>query len=394
MDKFLYRQLAKAASVGPVIPGQEVTLKVDLALAHDGSGPALLENWARQERKQFVCRDVLFTIDHAFPAPTVQDREFQKAFRKFCQKYSIRLYQNGEGVLHQVVAEEKPIWPGMLIIGADGHVATAGAFGALAFSVDARNLIPVLENGQYVLRIPEQITIAVEGILPQDVLPRDVALAIAGKFAQEIKDKAVALTGSLFDRLSLAGKMSICNFLPEAGTKTAFILPEGEKDQVDYYLQAADLEPLIAVPPAPNFIKTVKEVEGTKISVAIAGGCSAGRVEDMKVLSDVLRGRKVHPEITFIVTPASQKVLTEMENLGFTQVLREAGAVLMPPGCGPCPGRHFGLLADDDVAITTTIRNTPGRIGSAKAQIYLASPLTVALAALNGEITTVKKSRS
>ena len=297
-------------------------------------------------------------------------------------------------MLHQVVAEEKPIWPGMLIIGADGHVATAGAFGALAFSVDARNLIPVLENGQYVLRIPEQITIAVEGILPQDVLPRDVALAIAGKFAQEIKDKAVALTGSLFDRLSLAGKMSICNFLPEAGTKTAFILPEGEKDQVDYYLQAADLEPLIAVPPAPNFIKTVKEVEGTKISVAIAGGCSAGRVEDMKVLSDVLRGRKVHPEITFIVTPASQKVLTEMENLGFTQVLREAGAVLMPPGCGPCPGRHFGLLADDDVAITTTIRNTPGRIGSAKAQIYLASPLTVALAALNGEITTVKKSRS
>ncbi|NLP44496.1 MAG: 3-isopropylmalate dehydratase [Peptococcaceae bacterium] len=348
----------------------------------------------RQERNNFTCRDVLFTLDHAFPAPTVQDRKSQKALREFCQKYPIRLYQNGEGVLHQVVAEEKSIWPGMIIVGADGHVATVGAFGAVAFSVDAENLIPVLENGQYTVQVPEQITVAVEGILPPYVLPRDVAFALVREFAEEIKGKAVALTGSLFERISLAGKMTICNFLPEAGVKTAFILPEGEKDQVDRRLQVKALEPLIAVPPAPNLIKTVKELEGTKISVAIAGGCSAGRIEDMKVLSDVLQGQMVHPGVTLIVTPASKKVLAEMESLGLTQVLREAGAVLMPPGCGPCPGKHFGLLADDDVAITTTIRNTPGRIGSKEAKIYLASPFTVVLAALNGEITVVNNSKS
>jgi len=387
MAKFLYRQLAKASNKGFVEPGQEVDLNVDLALAHDGTGPALLEQWGQDNGRKVNCRKVLFTLDHAFPAPTVKDRKFHKDFTVFSREQGCCLYRQGEGVLHQVVAEEESIWPGMIIVGADGHVATAGAFGAIAFSVSSEKLVPVLETGKFQTVVPEQLTISIDGSLPPNTLARDIAFYIFSNLANEIKGKAIALTGSLLNQLSLAGKMTICNSLPEGGVVTAFVLPEGEHDPIDFFLEAGEIEPLLAIPPSPTSIKTVKEVEGVKISVAIAGGCSAGRLEDIKIIADLLSGNKIHPSVTFIITPASKKVLDSMEILGLSRIIRDAGAVIMPPGCGSCPGRHFGVLADDDVAISTTIRNNPGRIGSEKAKIYLASPLSVALAALNGRIT-------
>ncbi len=387
MSKFLYRQLAGASNNTTVDPGQEVFLQVDLALAHDGTGPALMEQWKQKNGRISKCKKVLFTFDHAFPAPTVKDRKFQKEFAEFSTENGFCLYQHGEGVLHQVVAEEHALWPGMIIAGADGHVATAGAFGAIAFSVSADKLIAVLESGLYQTVVPEQITISLEGSLPKSSQPRDVALAIVKMYHTQIRDKGVALTGSLLKQISLAGKMSICNYLPEAGVATAFILPDGENDQADCVMQAEDIQPLLAVPPSPAAIRTVAEMAGIRITAAIAGGCSAGRLEDMLVIADVLSGKKVYPGVTFVVTPASRKVLDAMEAQGISKRIREAGAIIMPPGCGSCPGRHFGVLDDDDVAITTTIRNNPGRLGAEGAQIYLASPLTVALSALNGSIT-------
>jgi len=387
MVKYLYRNLAKASNSGRVDSGQEVLLNVDLALAHDGTGPTLLEHWNQSTNKQVKCKKVLITLDHAFPAPTVKDRKFQKEFAKFSQDKGFCLYSNGEGVLHQVVAEEQSLWPGMIIVGADGHVATAGAFGAIAFSVSPEKLISVLENGTFSAIVPEQVTIALEGTLAPNILARDVALFIVDRLQEEIKGKAVALRGSLLNQISLAGKMSICNYLPEAGVITAFVLPQDEGDEIDFIIQAEEIEPLLAVPPSPTSVSKVKEVAGTEISAAIAGGCSAGRLEDMKVIADALSGRKIHPSVTFVITPASKKVLDEMEALGISKTIRDAGAVIMPPGCGSCPGRHFGVLSDDDVAITTTIRNNLGRIGSEEAKIFLASPLSVALAAINGQIT-------
>mgnify|MGYP000939945195 CR=1 FL=1 len=390
MEKFLYKQMAKAGNAGFIYPGQEIILNVDLALAHDGSGPDLLKHWGEDKSKHVACRKVLFTLDHAFPAPSIKDRKFHKEFTEFSLKLGCYLYNRGEGVLHQVVAEEESIWPGIIIVGADGHVATAGAFGAIAFSVTPEQFVWVLENGIFATVVPEQLTIAINGTLSGNTLPRDVALYLISKLSKEIKGKAVALTGSLLNQLSLAGKMSICNYLPEGGVRTALILPEGEGDEVDYYLEAAEIEPLLAVPPNPTFISPVREAEGTEISMAIAGGCSAGRLEDMKIIANTLTGRKIHSAVTFVLTPASKNVLDFMESLGISRLIRDSGAVILPPGCGSCPGKHFGVLAEDDVAITTTIRNTPGRIGSKGAQIYLASPLTVALSAIHGRITVPK----
>lgn len=387
MAEFLYRQLAKTSRFAEVRPGQEIEFYPDLVLAHDGTGPQILAEWKRNGIKN-SCKRVVFTLDHAFPAPTVDDRSFHKEFELFSNEQGCCLYNHGEGVLHQVVAEEEQLELGMVIVGADGHVATAGAFGAIAFSVSPKELVSVLNDGVFRTTVPEQVTIAIEGLLPRNVLPRDIAMYIVKEHLDQIKGKAVALTGSLFNEMSLSGKMTVCNFLPEGGALTAFALPPGEEDTVDINIDARKIQQLIAVPESPTAIKTVKEVPSVRINAAIAGGCSAGRLEDMKIIADVLKDNKVHPGVTFIITPASRTVLESMEMLNITRVLRGAGAVIMPPGCGPCPGKHFGLLAEGDTAVTTTIRNTPGRIGSKEARIYLASPLTVALSAVKGKITS------
>lgn len=387
MEKYLYRQLAKASDIGAVYPGQRVLLNVDMALAHDGTGPALLEHWKKSGSKKIRCSKVLFALDHAFPAPTVKDRKFHKEFVEFSTELGCCLYKQGEGVIHQIIAEEQSLWPGMIIVGADGHVATAGAFGAIAFSVTPEKFIPVLESGEFETTVPEQVTVAIDGQSAENVLARDIVLYLVKELQSQIKGKAVALTGTLINGLSLAGKMSICNYLPEGGVVTAFVLPEGEDEKADYTIRAEEIEPLIALPPSPTNISRVIEVEGTVITAAIAGGCSAGRFEDMQIIADALAGKKVHPDVTFVVTPASRKVQDSMETSGISAIIRQAGAVIMPPGCGSCPGKHFGVLDDEDVAVATTIRNNPGRIGAEGARIHLASPLTVAVSAVTGKIT-------
>ena len=385
MTGYFYKNLARSAGVLEITQGQDIEVDVDLVLAHDGTGPKLLKQWNPKERV-LEGRRVVFTIDHAFPAPTPEDRAFQKEFAAFSKLQGCVLYNQGEGVLHQVVAEKLSLWPGMIIAGADGHVATAGAFGAIAFSVTPEALIPVMKTGKLKLKVPKVMSLQLDGELNQGVLPRDVALYLSWKLGDQIKGKAIALSGSLINGLSDAGRMTICNFLPEAGAITAFIAPLGEEERADFALYAHEIEAMIAIPPSPSEVRFVHELRGTVVTMAIAGGCSSGRIEDMEVIAEILREQSVHPDVTFIITPASRQVAKEMDNKGISTLIRERGAIVMPPGCGPCPGKHFGVLAEGDVAITTTIKNTPGRIGSTLASIYLASPRTVAQAAVKGVI--------
>ena len=387
MPGFFYEALARAAGRQAVCVGESVPLNVDLALAHDGTGPKLLQAWETQQAVIRYGQRLLLTVDHAFPAPTPQERAFQKKFSEFAHAQGCVLYNHGEGVLHQVVAEKVTLRPGMIIAGADGHVATAGAYGALAFALTAEQLIPVLTSGQLQLKVPELVVIALNGKLQQNVLPRDIALYILGNFGSFLKDRAVALTGTLFESLSVEGRMAICNLLPESGAATVFVVPSGEETGTsNFQVDVNMIEAMLAVPPEPTNVRPVRELSGLKINVAIAGGCSAGRLEDMKVIADVLRVKPVHPDVTFVVTPASRAVAQAMDEQGISVLIRERGGVIMPPGCGPCPGKHFGVLAPGDTAITTTVRNTPGRIGAGDAEIYLASPLTVAQAAVSGSI--------
>ena len=387
MSSFFYRQLAKASQNGSVESGSTITVKVDLALAHDGTGPEILDIFNKNGLRVAQNSRVLITLDHCFPAPTIADRQFQKEIQNFARINNIHLYKNGEGVLHQVVAEDESLWPGMIIVGADGHVATAGAFGAIAFSVPPASFVQAVSEGAYQLTVPEQIVISLEGVLHSHVMARDVALYLMHHYGDQIEDKAVVLTGSSVDKMNISEKMTLCNLLPESRVSTVLVLPQGEQEQAHITVDAGGIQPMLALPSVPMKIVRPGQRSDQKISVAIAGGCSSGRLDDMKVIADVLSKNEVHQDVTFIITPGSRSIMGSMERMDLSSVLRNSGAVIMPPGCGPCPGKHLGVLSEDDVAITTTTRNSPGRIGSSRAKIYLASPLTVALSAVQGQIT-------
>jgi 3-isopropylmalate/(R)-2-methylmalate dehydratase large subunit len=412
MIDFFYRQLANASDQETVSPGQKISVKIDLALAHDGTGPEILktvkdqfipdhfknnsqthgqDKHQDQNQYQAGCSRIVFTLDHSFPAPTIKAREFQRDISLFAKDHGIRLFRNGEGVLHQVVAEEEKLWPGMIIVGADGHVATAGAFGAIAFSVSAKEFAKEMFTGVHEMNVPEQLIISLEGKIKNHVMARDIAMHIVHNYGDIIKDKAILLAGSTIDKLSTSEKMSLCNFLSEGGVATALVLPQNETKeikakQIDIVINSEEIRPMVAVHGETASFAHPKDLGSEKISMAIAGGCSSGRLEDMKIISEILDNNKVHPDVTFIITPGSKKIMEEMDQLSISSTLRTAGAIIMPPGCGPCPGKHFGVLCDNDTAITTTISNKPGRIGAKGAKIYLASPRTVALSAINGKI--------
>ncbi len=393
MTGFFYRQLAKASGNGAVAPGELVRLKVDLALAHDGSGPEILRIFSQERRTVAAGIRVLVTLDHCFPASTIADREFQRQMQIFARQHNIILFKNGEGVLHQVVAEEESLWPGMVIVGADGHVATAGAFGAIAFSLSAQAFVETVASRTYQVRVPEQLVIGMDGMPKPQVMARDIALYLKSRFGPELQGKALLLTGRAIESMNLSEKMSLCNFMPECKVVTALVLPMGEQVTPDFQVDVSRIIPMLARPGNSGKICPASACAGTNISVAIAGGCSSGRLDDMQTIGEILAKSEVHDNVTFIITPGSRSVMDSMEKMGISAVLRNSGAVIMPPGCGPCPGRHLGLLSDKDVAVTTTIRNSPGRIGAEGAAIYLASPRTVALSAVHGMIVEPPESR-
>lgn len=387
MKSFFLNYLAKAASLKKVLPAQEIDVKADLIVGHDGTWPGLMPAWEKNNYQLCKENKTIFTVDHAYPAPNETERIRQKELSIISEKKGCLLYNHGEGVLHQILAEKEIPQPGMIIVGADGHVATAGAFGALAFAVSPEQLVPVLASGYYRLKVPETVTFSLEGKPKKAVMARDVALYLIGEQESLIRGRAVCLTGSYITNCSLESKMTICNLLPEAGAVTAFILPATMADPEDRIdVDVTGIVPMIAVPSSPTAVKKVHELSGIKIDVAVIGGCSSGRLEDMLVTAKALKGTTVHNSVTMIVTPASRRVANEMDRLGLSATIRNSGAIIMPPGCGSCPGKHFGILAPNDIAITTTIRNSAGRMGSAEAQIYLASPLTVVKAAVKGVI--------
>lgn len=385
---FLLDTLAKASGRDQVSSGEIIPLKTDLIIGHDGTWEKVEEAWKKSSYQMAADCNLLFTLDHAFPAPTVSERNLQKQMLLLSREKNFELYNHGEGVLHQVIAESGKLYPGMIIVGADGHVATAGAFGVLAFAEKPGVVAGVIETGIYELKVPEVITFVLDGNFAPHVMARDAALYLLGNYSDRIRGKAVALRGTAIDAASPDSLMTICNLLPESGAVTAFVPPrESDLEGETVTVEVQSIDRLVALPPAPTNVSKISDLRPVAINVAIIGGCSSGRMEDMQAAAEVLRGQKIHPDVTLIITPASASIADEMDAKGLTAILRASGAVIMPPGCGPCPGKHFGVLSPEDTAITTTIRNSPGRIGAQEAKIYLASPYSAALAALRGNIS-------
>lgn len=381
--------IAQKADKKTVSAGEEVTVRVDLAAAHDVTGPLAIEQFKRTGAAKVFDKDkVVFVLDHNIPCSTANSRVQHRAVQAFCREYGVRLYGKSEGVIHQVLSEEKLYGKGDIVVGADSHTCTAGAFGAVAIPVGSTELAAVMALGTLDMEVPPVSAIVIEGKLPKGVYAKDLILYLIGKFGTNgFTDEAVILTGSTVFAMTSEERMTMANMMIEMGAMIGYI-DSGEesvgKVAKSYRIDAGQIEPVAACPASPGNVKPVREIEGTRIDQAVIGSCTNGRYSDMEIAAEVLRDRKVSESVNLIVIPASKNIAEKMDKNGLTAVFRKAGAIVANPGCGPCFGAHQGLLAKEDVAISTTNRNFPGRMGHKQAQIYLASPRTVAESAVRG----------
>ncbi|WP_353893576.1 aconitase/3-isopropylmalate dehydratase large subunit family protein [Proteinivorax hydrogeniformans] len=387
--------IAQKANKDFVKVGDEVTISVDLAIAHDVTAPMAIKQFKSINIDRVFNKDkVAFVMDHCIPCSTVESREQHNYIKEFSNQFGVKLFDKSEGVIHQVLREEKLCDTGDVVVGADSHTCTAGAYGALALPVGSTELAAVMALGTIDIEVPQTHLIKIEGQLKKGVYAKDIILHVIGKFGTNgFTDKGVIFTGETILNLTVEEKMTIANMMIEKGAMIGYIDQEKEMDTEKIgevsditCISAEDIKPVAACPSSPANIKPVEEIEGTKINQVVVGSCTNGRYSDMEIIANVLKDRKASDDVTLIVVPASKKVLDKMEENGLCKIIRDAGAIIINPGCGPCFGAHQGLLNKGDVAITTTNRNFPGRMGHKDAKIYLASPRVVAESAVKGYI--------
>ncbi|MDD4569716.1 MAG: 3-isopropylmalate dehydratase large subunit [Tepidanaerobacteraceae bacterium] len=405
--------LARAAHREVIKSGEIITCDIDLVEINDLYLQVIESFDEMNGKKVWDPEKVVFVFDHYAPAPTIKSAQTQRDMRSFAWQQGIRhLFDINTGVCHQVMPEAGLVYPGMILVATDSHTTTHGAFGAFGTGVGATDLASILLTGKMWFRVPEIINIKISGDLKPGVLPKDIILYVLGQLGtKKALYKAVEFSGEAIENLDIAGRMVICNMAVEMGAKTAYIQPDEatmtylksrkvDFDKVvvhetdsDYQFSEqhnfdiSNLDPQIATPHSVDNVVPVGAVKGTKVNQAFIGSCTGGRVEDIEIAYNILKGKKINNKTRLVIIPASKEILLECINRGYMQELVRAGATFTAPGCGPCLGTHQGVIAPGEVCVTASNRNFPGRMGSSDADIYLASPATVAVSALLGYIT-------
>lgn len=396
------------AHVGhPVKPGDLVITPVDGVMATDTTAPLALKAFEAMDGKSVFDKDkVILVLDHAVPPPNERIANLHRLMRIFAKEQDIKLFEIGEGICHQVMVEHQYVKPGDIFIGADSHTPTYGALNAFACGVGSTDLAATMMTGKIWLKVPESIKIVCNGKLQEGVSAKDLILHLVGKLTiSGATYQAIEFEGEAFEGMTLASRMTIANMVAEMGGKTGIVHPKGLELEYDFeaiYPDAdavykkifefdiSDLEPQIAAPPSPDKVENISATEGTKIDYAFIGTCCNGRLEDLQAAAEVLKGKRIKDGVRFMIAPASKSTLLDAMNDGTLQILIEAGASIITPGCGPCVGTHQGVPGDDEVVISAANRNFRGRMGNPNSNIYLAAPATVAASALTGEITNPK----
>ena len=386
-----------------------VLANVDYAMAHDGTSVLAVKAFKEMEvEKVWDPERIVIPFDHIAPANNETAAGLQHEIREWIQEQQIpNFYEVGEGICHQVLPENGFALPGKLVVGADSHSCTYGAFGAFATGVGATDMAEIFAAGKLWFKVPESIRMTVEGELGEGVYAKDLTLYLIGKTGiAGATYKAVEFYGPAISGLSVSGRMTLCNMAIEMGAKTGIVPPDGKTfgflknreaepfdpvyaDPAASYVQevtydAGDIEPQVACPHQVDNAKPVGELEGTKVDQVFIGTCTNGRLEDLEVAAGILKGKKV--AVRTIVIPASRSTLLAAIENGTMQTLLKAGVTISTPGCGPCLGAHQGVLGEGEVCVSTANRNFRGRMGKG-GFIYLASPATAAVSALSGEIT-------
>lgn len=385
--------------------GSIVFKKPDLVLTHDNSA-SIKGTFEKMGGEKVANPDqLLMVLDHNAPPTNAKLATQYETIREFARKQNVgKFHDVGDGICHQIMADHAK--PGMIIVGSDSHTCTAGAFNALAAGIDRTEAAGIWRRGETWFRVPETIKITLTGKLPEGVFAKDLSLYIIGMIGSDGANyMSIEYHGEGVKTLSISERMTIANLASEMGAKNAVFPPDeileaylGEKitgtwaDEGAEYLKEieinlSELYPLTAAPHHVDNVKAIAEVAGKPIQQALIGTCTNGRIEDLRIARDILKGKKIPGTVQLLVAPASKRIYLQAIKEGIIGDLIESGANVLGASCGPCLGTGQGIPADGYTVISTANRNFKGRMGNKEAEIYLASPAAVALSALNGKIT-------
>lgn len=403
--------IANAAGVETAKAGDIHTVELDLLMSNDGTTHLTIDMF-NNKLKNPVIKDVnklVWIVDHNIPSDSPKTAASHKKMRDFAKEHKIKFYE-GEGVCHQVMMENH-VCPGQLIFGADSHTCAYGALGAFGTGVGCTDYLYAMVTGTSWLLVPETIRFNLTGKLQKGVYARDLILTIIGKIgANGANYKAMEFAGDGLHNLSMSDRISICNLCVEAGAKTALMevddvamdylslhgrepkaIFKSDSDAVFSQVIDIDLSSICPIVAKPHFVDNVvpaRESLGVKIDEAFLGSCNNGRLEDLRVGAEIIRGKKVSPEVRFLVVPASKSIYLQALEEGILDTFIEAGAIVMNPNCSVCWGSCQGVIGEGEVLISTGTRNFKGRAGHKDSFVYLASAATVTASAIKGEIAT------
>ena len=385
--------------------------KVDVCAVQDGTGPLTVQEFKKlgKEKLNNPERTILF-IDHASPSPRKELSNTHMVLRDFSKEYGAVLSDIGEGVCHQRLVETF-VNPGEVLVGADSHTCTSGALGAFATGMGSTDVAVAMALGKTWLKVPRTFKIVINGKLKDGVFSKDLMLHIIGLIgADGATYRALEFSGSTIENMSMSERFTLSNMAVEAGAKCGLIVADettkaylksrGREDKYRQILpdadaiyeriieiDANDVERTVSCPHTVDNTKTVKELNHIKVNQAYVGTCTNGRLEDMRVVASILKGKKVSKDVRMLICSASPDVYKACLKEGLLEIFMDANAVILPPGCGPCVGVHAGTLGDGEVCLATQNRNFQGRVGNTKGEIYLASPYVAAYTAINGFIS-------
>jgi 3-isopropylmalate/(R)-2-methylmalate dehydratase large subunit len=403
--------IARAAGRAHVTPGEIVSCKVDLAMFHDSSGPRRLKPMLEELGATIWDKSkVVLVMDHYVPEQDEDSRRIVRIARDWARDQALPHVYDSIGICHVVLPQKGHIRPGMFCVGGDSHSPTGGAFGAYMFGIGSTEMLGVMVTGELWVRVPQTLRMAWQNRLGAGVTAKDMMLHMIGRFGMNGGQyQAVEFCGSAVQALSMQERMTMSNMSAEMGAQAGLIAPDDTTrdwlalagvadvdtggwhtddgaDAVTHSFDAATLAPQVAAPHSPANTRGVGEFADVNVDVAYIGACTGAKLEDLRAAAQVLRGHRIAQGVRLMVAPASLQDQSAAESEGVMQVLRDAGAEVLPTACGACSG-YGGTIPDGANVVATTARNFKGRMGSATAQVYLASPYTAAASALRGRIS-------
>ena len=410
MGQTLAEKIISEHSGKKVKAGELVISNVDVCAVQDGTGPLTVQEFKKLGKdKLFNPERTILFIDHASPSPKKELSNMHTTLRDFSRDYGAVLSEVGTGVCHQRLIESY-VNPCEILVGADSHTCTSGALGAFATGMGSTDIAVAMALGKTWLKVPQTFKIIVNGKFNEGICSKDLMLHLIGMIgADGATYKALEFCGETIDNMEMSERFTLANMAVEAGAKAglfiadektkAYLKEHGREDKFRTLkpdddavyeriieINAEDIKHTVSCPHTVDNTKTVDELGGIKVDQVYIGTCTNGRLEDMRVAAGILKGNKVKEGVRLLICPASKDIYLKSLDEGLIKIFVESGATILPPGCGPCVGVHAGILADDEVCLSTQNRNFQGRMGNTKGYIYLSSPYVAAYSAIRGYI--------